>query len=254
MSHRRFAYHEVQQLKRDAKLLRKQDQFLTQAQALDLIAVDHGYANWSLLMKNSINLEVDLVTLSSRPYPGANYPGIFLVEMELKEEQNAYWALRDNIPFPLPTAAGWLFRRAGKDQREFAPYLDFKQAVPQGVFVTGYWRAILSTNGIQPDELDHFLGNPFRSILSQIESSANQRLVSIGTDTTLGEMNGVRLFYSRRQPSGIEGIESVLLSGEDQAKQYALEDDCVRVGIRNPDGSWLGFSRTLGWTDGPAPH
>ncbi len=90
-----FSEHDLEQLKRKAKQLKREKPQLTHTQALDLIAKSYGFTHWKVLQKNSDDLTV-LKQL-------ANLPVIAIFDLKdyMSFEESAYdetwWQASENL-------------------------------------------------------------------------------------------------------------------------------------------------------------
>jgi len=235
---------QIDHFKRVVKQRRKADPLLTQAQALDQLAQEHNWANWSLLMKHSRDPVRDPVVVSVQDYPGGDY-GVFIVEIHFEEDGRT--DLRPPDWFWLPDADNWLFRSAEPSGHFAAPYLDFRESRPRGVFVGRTWRAILSTNGIRPANARQHVQATMPMVLAELKARAVESAVQQQLSRQPTEGGRFRLFFSMPNASGNASIEERGYSSLDDAKNAELPDGCVKIGIPTM-GGWWRHQIPFGWS------
>lgn len=243
----RFSPPQIELLRRRAKKLRRTDSLLSQSDALNQVAHDNGWANWALLVKNSLPSAEDLITLTCRQFPGG-MKGVLLADMTIanKELQKA---INSGSPsFELPRHNGWFFRGAGPRQHEFTPFIDLRHGTPRGVFVNGKWRAILSINGIQESQIQTHMAATLPSVLRDLKVSAFTSLLPYIAGTARTADGHVRLFCSKPGDNGIATISERAYASVTEAKTAELPDGWVRIGIPLNDGTWLTYQEPFGWS------
>ena len=239
---------QIERLKREAKK-RSRATDLTHTQALDLVAVEHGFRNWSLLAKHSETTVSDGVTLDLVPYPNS-LPGVYHVRIDVRDRQRRMGveAPTDGPQFELPTMPGWMFRPATEPQHVYAPFM--RPDPFRAVFVNGQWRAILSRNGVQDSEIESHIRLTLQSMLAQLQASAAVA-VEQWLSSELPE-DGFRLFFTRPQPSGVPELTDRRFRTLNEAKDAELPTGCVKLGIPF-GGGWLHYQDRFGW-QGPSKH
>jgi len=246
MSKARFSAPQLERLKREAKHRRHADSSLTQAQALDQVAVDQGWPSWPLLVKHSITDIAHNVNLDCRKFQGG-MPGVFEVEMNIVDEDVRNSMLRERLRFPLPQHRGWLFRGVESMQHEFGRYFDTNTT--SGLFVEARWRAILSINGIQPDDVEgHVLGTR-HDVLGALHLAALEALLPQLASISPTAGGQVRLFFTRPSADGVAQLGERNYDTVAEAKASVLPDGWIKVGIPRMDGSWISYQKRLGWSD-----
>lgn len=239
---------QIERLKREAKR-RSRATDLTHSQALDLVAVEHGFRNWSLLAKRSEASVSDAVTVDLVPYPNS-LPGIYLVRIVIRDRQRhlGVGAATDGPQFELPSMPGWMFRPATDPQYVYAPFM--RPDPWRGVFVNGEWRAILSRNGVQDSEIESHIRLTLPAMLAQLQARA---AVAVEQWWCSGPpQDGFRLFFTRPQSGGVSELVDRRFRTLNEAKDAQLPTGWVKVGIPLGDG-WLHYQDQFGW-QGPFKH
>ena len=238
---------QIDAFKRAAKLRRKADPSLTQAEALDQVARENNWSNWSLLMKHRLDPIQDPVTISVRDFPGGDY-GVFIVEMEFLEPPGT--TLRPPEWFVLPDADNWLFRSAEPEGHFAGPHLDYRGSRPRGVFVGRRWRAILSTNGVEPRDAHRHVQETMPAVLAELKARVLEMAVQQQAANEPTPGGRFRLFFAMPAQSGFPSLEERGYATLDEAKNAQLPDGCVKIGIPT-QGGWWRHQIPFGWS---GPH
>ncbi|WP_162730844.1 glyoxalase superfamily protein [Achromobacter xylosoxidans] len=171
-----FTTDGIDRLKREAKDLRRDNSTLTQNQALDLIAKQHGWNNWALLQRNSV--DAGPLELALRPFePGDR--GVFFLKIAIRDSKLLAKSERlGSLSFKLPgVPTNWLIRRF-TEVRDFQPdpYLDFRFASPRGRFVKGKFLCVVSTNGVQEPDIESVISVDLHPIRELFRDAATAML------------------------------------------------------------------------------
>lgn len=242
-----FSSSHISHLKRAAKLLQGSDD-ITVAQALDRIAQQEGYRNWSLLMKNGTKNEpAPLIELVCAPYPGG-VPGVFLLTMRIPDEELRQRVTNYDLHFELPAAPGWWFRTATAGGG-FAPYLDGRIRLLQGVFHQSEWKSILSRNGVQDHEYPAHL-KTLEWVLGAVRIQSEAVLKQFHEDSARHDGPAFRLFYQSRA-DGMAGLIDIGFDSLEKAQSHELPLGDQPVGIWTLAG-WYTYQAQFGW-EGPHP-
>lgn len=232
---------QIDAFKRAAKARRRADPSQTQAQALNQIAQEHNWPNWSLLMKHRLEPVQDPVTVSARQFSGGAF-GVFIVEMEFVEIPGA--GLRPPEWFLLPEVDKWLIRSAEANGAFAGPYLDASDSRPRGVFVGRRWRAILSTNGVQSADARLHVEATLPGVLAALKARALEMAVQqqAANQPTPGGL--FRLFFTA---PGVPSLEERACATLDEAKSVELPEGCVKIAIPT-QGGWWRYQAPFGWS------
>ncbi|KGX47773.1 hypothetical protein Y600_5920 [Burkholderia pseudomallei MSHR3709] len=241
-----FTADGIDRLKRDAKVLRRSTA-LTQMQALDQVAQREGWPNWALLHKHSLlpSLMASLELIVQPFIPGDR--GVFFLKLAIRDAKirEALKRLGD-LSFELPSLpSNWIVRRFTELQgQQPDPFLDWRPHQPRGRFVGGKFLCIVSTNGIQPTDIEAEIAAQLFPICARFRDAATEAaeaLLATSPPTTR-----VRLFFSRPGANGIYEIAARTFGSLEEAKNAALPPDAQPIGIPGPDG-WRIFQSLFGW-------
>lgn len=241
-----FTPADVEQLRRQAKAQRS-GTALTQTQALDQIAKEQGWPNWALLQKNAQPAALeDALQLSIEQYRGGDR-GVFVLQLRLNDQKlRAVLERGGELSFELPPVPPrWIVRRF-TELRGSAPdpFLDRRWDAPRGRFVEGRFLCIVSTNGVQDNEVEAEIA----SRLSLLGASFREQAIVALTEGTDGRHVGhlVRLFYSQPKPGGGDEILELTFGTLDEARQAELPPGARAIGVPTPQGWWT-YQRQFGW-------
>lgn len=240
-----FSSSHINHLKRSAKQLRDSER-IPLAEALDQIARKEGYRNWSLLMRHSsVNEIAPLVDLTCAPYPDGDQ-GVFLLTMRILSEDLKQRVAGYELHFDLPAASGWWFRSATEGSG-FAPFLDGRVRLLQGVFHQGEWRSILSRNGVQDHEYQTLLMTlPW--VLGAVQIQAEAVLKQF-LETSVGDDKPAFRLFHLSQPDAVAGLIDIGFDSLKKAQSHQLPPGDVPVAIHSPSG-WYTYQAPFGW-EGP---
>ena len=237
----------IDHLRRAAKKLQASEG-VTLTQAQDQIARQKGFGNWSLLIKNGSATEPGpLVEFVCTPYPGGD-PGVFLLTMRILSQELKERVLGYELHFELPAAPGWLFRPA-TEGGGFAPFLDGRVRLLQGVFHQSEWQCILSRNGVQDHEYPTHL-KTLEWVLGAVQIQAEAALKEFDEQFVGDDRQAFRLFHLSR-PGAVSGLIDIGFNSLEKAQSHALPPGDQPVAIRAPDG-WYTYQAPFGW-EGPYP-
>lgn len=224
------------------------DSDLKLSSALDEVARLHGFENWSLLMKNGTRSNpLPIVELTCIPYPDG-VRGVFLLSMDILDQALKQRIESENVPFELPTAKDWMFRKATEGSGHI-PYLDGRVRLWQGIFHQGRWAAILSRNGVQDAEYPLHL-ETLDWVLQAVRIHAEAALKVHGGDAMSHSPFAFRLFTQRGNRAQAE-LKEIGFDTLEEAKQHKLPEGDQPVSISTADG-WYTYQVPFGW-EGPFP-
>lgn len=115
------------------------------------------------------------------------------------------------------------------------------------MFVDRTWRAILSTNGIQPANARQHVEATTPAVLAELEAQAVQSAVQHQLAQQPTDGGRFRLFFSMPNASGNASLEERGYATLDEAKNAELPDGCVKIGIPTR-GSYWQHQIPLGWS------
>ncbi|MBR8007417.1 hypothetical protein [Burkholderia vietnamiensis] len=241
-----FTADGINRLKRDAKLLRR-GTFLTQTQALDRVAEREGWPNWALLQKHSVvpSATASLELIVEPFVPGDR--GVFFLKLAILDAKTlAALERMGGLSFELPPApANWIFRRFTPIQHSQPdPFLDNRPPAPRGRFVGGKFFCIVSTNGVQPANIEAEIAAQLSPIGARFRHAALEALEALLA--TSYPTARVRLFFSRPGKNGVNEIDELTFASLEAAKSAKLPADANPIGIPTPDGWWV-FQSPFGW-------
>ncbi len=242
-----FTPPQIDAFRRVAKQRQKADPTLTLSQAQDQVARENNWSNWSLLMKHRQERVKDPIVISVRPYPGGDY-GVFIVEMDFVRTGEP--PLRAPEWFVLPDADNWIFRSIERNGRLAGPYLSFKGSRPLGEFIDGRWRAILSTNGLQPHEAKEHIERTMPAVLAELKARAVEGAVQQQAANEPTPGGRFRLFFAMPSESGVTALDERGYATLEEAKHAELPAGSVKIGIPTQDG-WWSHQLPFGWS---GPH
>lgn len=244
--HTRFTPGEIAILDRDVKALRRSDPLLTQVQARDRIAQREGWPNWALLKKNAIPPgPAESLDLVVKPFEPGNR-GVFFFKLAINDAKVLASVKRaGGLSFGLPALPQrWHIRDflEGPD-----PYLDRALLAPRGRFVEGKFLCIVSTDGVEPAEIEHEINARLSLVSARIREAATE---SLGWLFPTPEGGQVKLIFSRPGKNGVREIAERIYSSLSAAQGAQLSPDFEPIGIPTEDGWWI-YQPPFGWQAPP---
>lgn len=241
-----FTADGINRLKRDAKILRR-ERSLTSIQALDQLAQREGWPNWALLQKNALPPDVDAsLELIVQPFEPGD-PGVFFLKLAIRDPKlRASLEKSGGLFFELPRMpVKWLVRRFTelRDSKP-DPFLDFRFTSPRGQFLDGKFLCIVSTNGVQPTQVEAEIAAHLRPICARFRDAATEAL-KMRLDGS-PEADQIRLFFSRTGANGIDEVDALTFDSLEEARNAKLPPGAQPIGIPRPEGWWI-FQPPFGW-------
>jgi len=242
----RFSPADVEQLRREAKVLRRSGA-LTQSQALDQVAQRQGWTNWALLQRNALPAELhDAIQLSVEQYRGGDR-GVFVLQISLTDPKLLVELSRSGeFSFELPQVPQrWIVRRF-TELRGSAPdpFLDRRWETPRGRFVDGRFICIVSTNGVQPDRVEAEIAVGLDPLCARIRHEALAALA--GRQAAQSAALPVRLFFARPQSGGADEICDTPYPTLEDALKAELPPGSRAIGVPTEHGWWT-YQPPFGW-------
>ena len=245
-----FNHAGLVRLQGDGKALRRADCSLTQTQALDLVAQREGFTNWALLRKHAVTPSPDAsLKATLAPFEGGQ-PGVYVLKLVVEPDFCAAYDGAQKLSFELPAVPQrWIVRRF-TEQRDFGAdkYLENIRSVPHGRFEAGKFFCIVSTNGLQPHEIDAEVALGLGQVAIGFRLAAVQALEHLAGRSAI---ETARLFYSVANAKGIQSlVEKSFPSAEDAmngAREVAGHPIAVTAGARR----WA-FQPAFGWSEIPS--
>ena len=244
-----FSEFQIHQFKRRAKRIAR-EQSISYSAALDLVAQQNGFPNWSLLMRrveHDIRL-LSLLEFSLDPFPDGD-EGVFQARGEIID-RGLLTRIADERPtFEIATRAGWIVRAATEPAFKLAPYLSMTYGPMRGIFIDGTWTAIVSVNGGTRAEMRRRIAADLPIISAELHARAATALEPWLSDNP----QPFRLFWSQPQPSGVAAVKEKAVATLEAAMNAELPGGATPIGIASAKG-WHTFQRPFGWQSPAKPE
>lgn len=244
----RFCPAGVARLRQAAKALRRDDPSLSQSQALDQVAVLHGWPNWALLQRNALapvpssSLRYDIQPLA------AAAAGVRQLKLEISDPDARALARRVGcIWFALPALPpGWFLGPVQTpSERAPDPAVDPSWPPARGLLVEGRFACVVTVDAAAPgDQAD-----ALKQFASKVRALAAEALDAAADPSSPAA--GAMLFSTKQGPDGTATVWEMRCDSLTQAMAVQFEAGHVPSAILAPDG-WWSFSTRVGWRPVPA--